>query len=113
MDSFFLSFINGGLKLLKNFLLINTLLILFYHAGVIFAAIMQMGNMTSNEEIISNLYWIIPQSFVLASIPNIVIYLLYKFRGGATNLVRNFWIAEIYVVLIYLILHGGIIFILS
>jgi hypothetical protein len=87
--------------MLRTFLLINTILLFFYHAGVIFASMMQIANFRTKQEVIDNLYWIIPQYFLLASVPNLLMYVYFRYKGRKAKLNRNFWIAELFVVFLY------------
>lgn len=92
----------------KLFILVNTLLIP-YHAAVVFAIAMSMGQAHTNQEIVNNLYWIVPVNLALASIPNMLITLYYFIQKKKTNLLIALLKAEVYVVLIQILLHGALI----
>ena len=93
--------------MLKVFIIINTILIFFYHPAVVIAMMMSMAQAQTNQAIIDNLYWIIPYDLILASIPNFLIALFYLVSKKREGLLRSFFIAEMYVVLIHLVLYGG------
>lgn len=80
-----------------------------YHAAVVFAMAMSMTQAHTNQEIINNLYWIVPINLFLASIPNIIIVLFYKFFTKESQLFFTFIKAELYIVALQLILHGALI----
>lgn len=92
----------------KLFILVNTLLIP-YHAAVVFAMAMSMGQAHTNQEIVNNLYWIVPVNLALGSIPNMLITFYYFIQKKKTNLLIALLKAEVYVVLIQILLHGALI----
>lgn len=92
----------------KTFILLNSLIVP-YHAGVVFAMAMSMAQAHSNQEIINNLYWIVPMNLVFASLPNLLIVFLYVLQKKTKRLMKSFLIAEVYVVLIQATLHGALI----
>lgn len=94
--------------MLKVFVLINTILIFFYHPAVVIAMMMSMAQAQTNQSIIDNLYWIIPYNFILASVPNLLIVVFYFLTKKKNGLMRVFFIAEMYIVLIHLALYGGV-----
>lgn len=96
----------------KIFPLTNTLLIP-YHAAVVIAMAMSMAQAQTNQEIVDNLYWIVPMNLVFASIPNLLIVLVYLLQKKTTKLFSAFIKAELYVVLIQLLLHGALILLYS
>lgn len=97
------------MPLTKTFILLNSLIVP-YHAGVVFAMAMSMAQAHTNQEIIDNLYWIIPMNLVFASLPNLLIVFLYILQKKTAGLRKSFLIAEIYVVLIQATLHAALIF---
>jgi hypothetical protein len=96
--------------MLRNYILLNIILLFFYHPGVVFGTIMQMSQATSNQEIIDNLYWIIPQTMLFASIPNFFLAVFFLIKKNRRNLLRNFLLAEAFVFLIHFIINALILF---
>lgn len=92
---------------MKTFIYINTFLIP-YHAAVVLAMIMSMAQAQTNQEIVANLYWVVPVNLLLASIPNLVIVLTLLLQKKLTRLVAIFLKAELYVVGIQVTLHTAL-----
>lgn len=97
-----------GLIIIKTFILLNTLIIP-YHAAVVFAMAMSMAQAHSNQEIIDNLYWIVPLNLVFASLPNLLIVLLSLWKKEKAGLIKAFFIGEGYIILLQAALHGALI----
>ena len=97
----------GGIGKLKAFIYINTILIP-YHAAVVFAMAMSMVQAQTNHEIVVNLYWMVPVNFLLASIPNLILVLILLLQKKLTRLIAIFLKAELYVVVIQVTLHAGL-----
>ncbi|WP_349408749.1 hypothetical protein [Pseudalkalibacillus sp. SCS-8] len=95
--------------MLKKFLLMNSVLLFFYHPGIVFGTIVLMSQATSNQEILANLYWIIPQTLLVASVPNILLAAYYFFIRKRDHLLRNFLFAELFVIFIHASMHAMII----
>ncbi|MDJ0332994.1 hypothetical protein [Planococcus sp. S3-L1] len=66
---------------------------------------MSMSQAHTTQEILNNLYWVIPVNLALASIPNMLIALYYLIQKKKANLLPAFLKAEVYVVLIQTLLH--------
>lgn len=92
---------------MRAFIYINTILIP-YHAAVVFAMAMSMAQAQTKHEVVANLYWVVPVNLLLASIPNLLILLIYLMQKKKMNLVNAFLKAEVYVILLQILLHGGL-----
>lgn len=88
--------------------MINTMLIP-YHAAVVFAMAMSVSQAQTNPDIVSHLYWLIPVNLLLASIPNLLVILIYFVWKKQTPLITIFLIAEGYIVFLQTLLHGALI----
>lgn len=90
---------------LKALIVLNTTLIFWYHPGVVFAMAMSMAQATSNQQLLDQLYWVIPMNLLFASVPNFIVIAFYFFSKQKERLFRAFIFGEIYVVIIQLALH--------
>lgn len=92
--------------MLRVCLAINTSLVLLpYHPGLVLVFYMSGSMATSDQYYIDNLYWLIPFTSLLASIPNLLIAVYFKTAKKQQKIWRDFIFAEGYVILIHSLLH--------
>ncbi|GGD10248.1 hypothetical protein GCM10011389_17210 [Pontibacillus salipaludis] len=65
----------------KRYIYLNLLIGLLYQPAILFAMSMSISQANSTDEIISNLYWVIPMHIVLGSFPAIILFMIHMTTG--------------------------------
>lgn len=92
--------------MLKVCFAINTILVFLpFHPAVVLVFYMSGSMETSDQYYIENLYWLIPFTLLLATIPNMLITAYFILVKKQQLIWRDFFLAEGYVIFIQGVLH--------